>query len=365
MLPGEPLAVDSPQSRDIPGVTLTAEWIWMNVPSAPHVPEVAAPGIDAARKLTRRLWTVDLTELGRMRIVFDSMSFTVTRYAELRARYDHYGHILLWPNGDQYRVIPPGTLRALLDERRVDVTPLMPEKAKSMPSAGPRYGFPTSRTQVVTATAKLVIDQAHVVNAALGGPLLCRTLVEIAAADPSATTCAPNLVPVHAEYTWLDGATLQFDVQTLAMRQDFPNLLTAVPPTSAAFTATGLPPVPSGIFLSRDQIAAFRSRPIDAPHPRTDPEFKGAPAEGFLAVNPTDAMRFILIDGVPVAWVPAHGQQYVIGTTRGRYAVQWRSFLGSYIGPPATVEFPALLGLSEAPDAGVAAPAPSGSEKGH
>ena len=61
-------------------------------------------------------------------------------------------------------------------------------------------------------------------------------------------------------------------------------------------------------------------------------DYVRAPGEGFVAINPTDAMRFILIDGVPVAWVPAHGQRYVIGTTRGRYTVQWRSFLGSYIG---------------------------------
>ena len=119
LIVGEPLAADSPPWKDVSGVTLSAEWIWTNIAAPPHAPEVAQAGIDAARKLTRRLWTIDLTESGRMRIAFDSVSFTLTKFTELRARYDRYGHVLVWPNTDQYRVIPPGALRALIDERRI------------------------------------------------------------------------------------------------------------------------------------------------------------------------------------------------------------------------------------------------------
>jgi hypothetical protein len=351
MIPGEPLASDSPPWKDVSGATLRAEWIWTNVPGAPHAAEVAPAGIDAARKATRRLWTIDLAESGRMRIVFDSASFTLTKYTELRARYDRYGHALVWPATDQYRVVPPGALRALMDERRVDVTPLMPERAKSMPSPGPRFGFPVSRAQLSTATGKLVVDQAHVINTSLGGPLLCRTLVELVSTDPSAATCAPNMVPVRAEYTWPDGSTLGFEVESLSVRSEFPTGLITVPPATATFTATGLPPEPAGVFLTRDQMAAFRSRAADSVHPRTDPEFKGAPGEGFIAKNPSDALRFVLIDGVAVAWVRAHDQQYLIGTARGRYVVQWRSFLGSFTGPATTLEFPALITLVEGADA--------------
>jgi hypothetical protein len=309
-------------------------------------------GIEAARKLTRRLWTIDITEHGRMRIAFDSVAFSVAKFTELRARFDRFGHILMWPAGDQYRVVPPGALRALLDERRVDVTPLMPERARAAPSPGPRFGFPTTRTILTTATGKLQLDQAHVVNVGIGGALLCRTLVELVSTEPSATACAQNLLPVRAEYTWPDGATVHFEVHTLNLRTDFPTGQVSVPPSSATFTATGLPPQASGIFLTREQLAAFRTRAIDSSHPRTDPEFRGAPGEGFLAANATDALRFLLLDGVAVAWVPPHERQYLIGTPRGRFQVQWRSFLGSFIGPVTTAEFPALLTLGEEPDAG-------------
>lgn len=363
MVPNQPLGSDQLPGREAQGVTIAAEWQLPNPPPNHHVPETAQAGIDAARKLTRRLWTIDLTEYGRMRILFDSVSFPLTKYTELRARHDRYGHVLVWPAGDTYRVVPPGALRALLDERRIDVTPLMADRAKTAPSAGPRFGFPTSRAIIATATGKLQIDQAHVVNAGLGGQLLCRTLVELVGAEPASTTCTIGQVPVRAEYTWPDGATLVFEVATLNMRNDFPTGMLSVPPSGASFTSSGLPPNASGIFLTREQLVAFRSRAMENPHPRTDPEFRSAPGEGFVAVNETDALRFVLVDGVPVAWVAPHNRQYVIGPLNGRYQVQWRSFLGAYIGQPSVVEFPALftLGGQPGPDAGADGASPAAS----
>ena len=358
LIANQALAADQLPGREAQGVTLAAEWFWPAPPPAPHHPETQQAGIDAARKLTRRLWTIDLTEYGRMRILFDSLSFTLARYSELRARHDRFGHVLVWPSADTYRIVPPGALRALIEERRLDVTPLMNERAKSAPSPGPRFGFPTSRALVHTATGKLQLDQAHVVNVGLGGQLLCRTLVELAGAEPSASLCTLGQVPVHAEYTWPSGGTITFDVTTLNIRTDFPTGMLSVPPAGASLSSSGLPPNSSGIFLTREQVAAFRTRPIDTAHPRNDPEFKGAPGEGFVAVNETDSMRFFLVDGVPVAWVHPHARQYVIGSPAGRYQVQWRSFLGAFVEPPSNVEFPALVTHGAPPaDAGLDAAA--------
>jgi hypothetical protein len=364
VVPGHALPADALPGREVSGVSLVGEWLFSHVPSPPHAPEVAGAGIEAARKLLRKTWAIEIAEAGRMRTMIDSIAFALPRYAELRARYDRLGHVLVWPSGEQYRVLPPGTLRTLLDDRRVDATPLVQERSTSLPSAGVRFKFPTSRVRVETAHGKVVLDQAHVVSAGLGGPLLCRALLELVAVDPAAApSCAPNLVPVRAEYTWPEGPTLVFEVTALAMRTDLLTGLLATPPAAAAFAPSGLPPNASGIFLTREQLAAFRSRPIEAARPRTDHESKGAPAEGFTAVNLSDALRFLLIDGVPVAWVPAHGEQYVIGTAPGRYVVQWRSFLGSFVGAAATVELPALLKFGEVADA-AAGPAPKASAAG-
>jgi hypothetical protein len=71
-------------------------------------------------------------------------------------------------------------------------------------------------------------------------------------------------------------------------------------------------------------------------------------------VNRTDALRFLVLDGVPVAWVPAHGEQYVIGSRAGKYTAQWRSFLGMSVDDPFEVLVPARFALGEQPDAGAA-----------
>ncbi len=63
-------------------------------------------------------------------------------------------------------------------------------------------------------------------------------------------------------------------------------------------------------------------------------------------------LAYMLVDGVPVVAVPPASERYVIGPPRGRYVVQWRTFLGEKIEPPRTVEFPARLVHGTSPDAG-------------
>lgn len=352
IVPLEPLPYDRIPTREAPGVTLTAEWTWSALP-APHTgPEVSLPGIEAARKATRHLWQIDITEAGRMRVVFDSPAFTIARYAELRARQDRYGHMLLWPDGSTYRLVSPGALRALLDERRVDITPLMNERRTPTGKRGTRFSFPTEAVQLATDSGTVVLEQAHAINVGAGGQLLCRTLVELIGAEPSSSVCQPARVPVHAEYTWPGGNKLVFHVASLAIRNEFPLGIFAMPPTAAAFSAAGLPPDASGVFVTREQLAAFRTRAVEpSPDDKGDKADSAAPPEGAMVINHSDVLRYLLIDGVPVAWVRPHGEQYLLGTTKGRYSVQWRTFLGTEIGKPTTVRFPAKLVFGDSPDA--------------
>jgi hypothetical protein len=353
IVPGAALPADRIPTREVEGVTLAATWLWADAPSPQGGHEVSLAGINAAKKLTRHAWQIELAHIGRMRIVFDSPSFPLTKYTELRARFDNLGHVMVWPDGATYRVIPPGALRALLDERRVDVGQLVTGQRGAGTQGGSRFGFPTHTDQLTTPWGKLTLEQARTVNVGEGGPLLCRALVELIGVQPSSPVCESDKVPVHAEYVWKDGAKISFDVTTLLIRKDFPGSFFATPPQRASFTETGLPPDATGVFLTREDLAAFRSAEVpNKPEPRTDPDFVGAPAEGFAAENKTDALRYVLVDGVPVAWVPAHGRQFLVGTKRGRYVVQWRSFLGSFVGEPRAVLFPARIALGEPPDAG-------------
>ncbi|MFO0661766.1 MAG: hypothetical protein U0165_18325 [Polyangiaceae bacterium] len=60
--------------------------------------------------------------------------------------------------------------------------------------------------------------------------------------------------------------------------------------------------------------------------------------------NEADLPRYLVIDGAPVAWVAAGGELAIQGPPRGRYQVQWRSFLGYVNEPASVVEIPARLG---------------------
>jgi hypothetical protein len=106
--------------------------------------------------------------------------------------------------------------------------------------------------------------------------------------------------------------------------------------------------VAHGIFLSREALAAFRAAPLQLPPVRA----ASLPGEGFVAVNHSDRVMYLLLDGVAVVAVPAYGEQYVIGPMRGRYTAQWRSFLGEKVAAPQPVEMPARIVYGGAPDAG-------------
>src|SRR5215468_1142298 len=126
MRPGAPVPADIPFQRDSPGVSLDAVFRWRDIPSPPRAPEVSAEGLREAQKLTAPSLKIDLSEGGRMRAELTGAAFPLAAHTELRARSDHYGNLVVWPDGRGYRVIPPGALRTVLGERRMDVTPLSP-----------------------------------------------------------------------------------------------------------------------------------------------------------------------------------------------------------------------------------------------
>ncbi len=351
--PPQPLASDTalpseaPGPKDLAGVSLESVFRWRDVPAAPKAPEVAAEGLKEAGKLTALTLRADVADSGRLRLVITSRALPLPGGTELRARADRWGHLLLWPNATEYRVIPAGALRTLLGERRVDVTPLVAGQVKAA-GAGKRLGVTVRKASVVAPLGTLHMDLGKVSEVGEGGPLLCRAFVEMIGVDPKSPACQAGEVALFASWEWQDGGGVSWEATALNRRTDFMAADFVVPPTGPRPAPSGLPIAPGGILLSRDEIAALRTGPIAQPSP-PDPT---APGEGFVAVNQTDTLLYLLLDGVPVALVPPLGDRYVIGTTRGRYLVQWRTFLGEKVFPPSLVELPARFTIGGPADAG-------------
>jgi hypothetical protein len=136
-------------------------------------------------------------------------------------------------------------------------------------------------------------------------------------------------------------------VTSLTRRTDLPIGQLYVPPAGAEFKPGELPPQASGVMLTQTELARFRSRAASTEAPAAD-----APGEGLAIVNRTDMLRYVLLDGVPIAWVKPKSEQYVIGPPPGRYSLGWRDFLGTQIEPAKILSLPARIVIGAEPDGG-------------
>lgn len=332
------LPVESPMHRELSGVVMEAAFRFRDVPQPLKASEVAIEGIRAAQKLTSLTWRIDLAEVGRMRVQFTSRAFPLPEGSELRAQRDFYGALLLWPDLTVYRLVPAGALRTLLGERRVDVTPLSSGSSRPV-GEGRRLGFSVRKVEISASLGVMELELGKVPEAGEGGPLLCRALLEILGVDPRSPECVAGEVPLSASYAWQGGGGIRFEITSVSRRTDLAPSDLLMPPPGPSYAASGLPTTPGNTFLTRDELAAFRTEPLPSP-PSADP---GAPHEGLFAVNQTEMLAYLLVDGVPVVAVPPVSERYVLGPPRGVYVIQWRTFLGESIAPPQIVELPARL----------------------
>ncbi|HLV19799.1 MAG TPA: hypothetical protein VKZ49_02915 [Polyangiaceae bacterium] len=341
----QPIGRDLLTLRDAPGVTLSARFIWHDLPAPIGVAELDPEALDAARKKSSLGATVDVAAAGRMRLVFDSPAYPVPEGTELRASRDAIGYALVWPDRQRYRVLPSGSLRALLGERRADVTPLVEPEIEPA-GRGRHLGFATDRVELTTKTGKLSLERAAVPGAGEGAPLLCRVLVELIAAEP-VQTCQDSDLPLKASFAWAGGGRIDFEVSAVMRRQELTLADLFFPPVGAQFALGELPPQAAGVITSRDDLVRLRRSAVV---PDSLP--KGAPGEGLIAENHSDLLRYVLLDGVAVAWVRAKSEQHLVGPRAGRYHIGWRDFFGTEVEPPSVIHLPARVRYGQEPDAG-------------
>ena len=124
----------------------------------------------------------------------------------------------------------------------------------------------------------------------------------------------------------------------------------AAPPANVLFTTTPLPFEAGHALLGPTDLATLRTSAVDVPLP----DGGAASADRSLVlVNATDELRLAWLDGIATAWLSPGESLRVLGLTRGRYSIQWRTFLGDAVEAPQPVVVP---GSSKMGDADSGAP---------
>jgi hypothetical protein len=336
--------VDAAELRVAPALLLEARVRWLDAPP----PRSAESNVDALSKARDKLGfdlKLELSTLGRLRLAFNSRSFPFASGTELRARDDRYGHVLIWPNGASYTPLPPGSLRAVLNEARIDAMPLS-EPGTASQGAGSMLGNPTQKQRIETSVGRLELEQMPAQTPNPAAALWCRLLVELVAAAPELGACRAETLPLHAEYSWASGGRLEIEVTRLTRKAENPPENLAVPPLHAELRRGELPVGPFVALLEERELADFRTRALPPPE-KLDPN---APKLGLVFQNRTEGPRYLMVDGVPVVWLRADAEWLVTGLKSGRYTVQARDFFGAESSPPRVVELPARLLVGEEPE---------------
>ncbi len=336
---------DGLSTRDTGGVVLDAEWRWSDVPGPSNAAETSAEALEALRSGTRLRMRIEVATAGRISIVFVGHGYPWPDGTELRARIDRLGHVLVWPDGKHYRIVVPGALRALFADRRLDRGLLFTPRV-TIDSPGSAIGQATARQSLNTPIGAIQLEQATLTSSGIGAPLLCRFLVELVGVDPNTATCAPEQLVLRANVTSAPSGKLQFVVNQWSRKQDLPLAGIQFPPDDAKLESSGLP-VPNLGTVPRAQLAALRNHGAAAAAPLA----KDAPKLGLLAVNRTLSLRALMLDGIPVAWLPSGAEIALPELQNGAYTIGWRDFFGSLIEAPKTVALPAKVALGKMGDA--------------
>jgi hypothetical protein len=338
------LPEDTWEPHDLSGLVLAARFRWPDVASPPRLPELDADALGKVLDATRFDVAIELCAAGRLRLVLASKSFVLPEGSEFRAKAEALGHVLVWSGERRYTVIQPGTLRAVVNERRADTEPLT--HAKSAPTGDAHaLGYPTEKLRFTTSFGRLDLEQARIAGAGSGGVLLCRLLLEIAGIHPESTACSGELVPLRADYAWASNGRLAFEVKSVQRSTALEATPFAFPPRGSEHRIGELPESTRPLFVERAALRALRNKPVRGGEARD----ASAPKEGLLVVNTGERASYVLVDGAPVGHLAARSGDVLLDLVSGSYALQARDFLATEIVAPSIVAVPARYVVSEAP----------------
>ncbi len=334
------LLIDTPTAKDSTGVTLEAEWKAIDWPALPATSSIDRDRLVEIRNTTKWSLRIDLVGSGRMRMILASRGFPFEKGTEIRSRVDLLGHVLFWPDENQYRILPAGTMRSLFQEGRVDAGSMLSATLKSAGS-GRFMDWDTERLTVTSSFGHMAIDQTTLVAAGVSGRLLCRWLVEFISADPTNSVCQNDTIPVRVLFEFAGGGKAEFAVTQIGKKQEYNSSSIAVPPPAAVVNQRDLPRATAS---TNALLVEHRNRAFS--HGSATPP---ATAMGLVAVNHALGLRALVVDGIVAAWLMPAEERSMPEVLPGNCSVSWRDFLGVSVEPPKNVTLPARISLGAAP----------------
>ncbi len=350
----QPLPADVQGERAVSGYSIEATLHLAELALPPRGGEAnaaAAAAEDAQRKATEPRVVVEMGA-SRLRWVFASGAFPVLPGTELRARADRYGFLLLVPswaaaggaNSATYATLAPGTLHALLDDRRLDVGPTLGVEVLGRGEVGKRAPSPAPspslrRIEVITGAGHALVDFSRHEGLGDGGILLTRLLLDALGVPPSTRLAQPDELPSRVELRVAPRGQIVFEVTAVTRRSDLDPALLATPPALAEYRENPLRPDSSALLVSAADLAGFRAAGGSG-----DAGAVEGSGNGVSLFNATDRVRYAALDGVPVAWL-APGARINVPAPRGHYLLQWRTFFGDELSAVESIPIPSVRTL--------------------
>lgn len=313
------LPADEEPAKSGPTVVLNARFSWPTYPPALRLWGVDDAAQEAFLNATQRLAVFTLRPHGRMQVTFSGRAYAFDDRVALQSRIDNTGHVLVWPSGTNYRVLSAGTLRALFNEGRPDATPLLNVEVEPRRS-GQLLGYATRVWNFETPHGKLALQQAELAEAERGAPLMCRFLVELMSIAPTTSACDNQRTPLRAEFETTKGARLSFEVTNVDVTLEASPSNILVPPKQSTLR--------NGVPSARDLSSAMERAALR----------RGNKTGTIVVHNSSEQLRYLLLDGVPMARVGPRTSMELSGVSQGQYLARLVDFWGNDSLPSTALE---------------------------
>lgn len=372
LAPAEPLPPDALSDQgELAGAEVAFEVRPLALAPVPTALGAVPTVVATAQAAGRGSLQVDLG-VGRVRLRVGARTFALDDGDELVADRRRTGFLL--HRGTSYRVVPPGALRALLAERRLDVAPLAPSRllqgadlsvlgrpavrhtvttaygvlqldqlvlAPRPPSAPKDAGNPEAAVPPATSSTAPVLasGSAPPVASALppaplepgidgAGEALCRAFLELVAAEQTlgGPPCHPERVPIRVEIVFARGGGLAFDA-TSFREAPLPRAHFGFPRRGSKLV---LEPLAEPLGWPLPDLLALRP--------------KGDAATLELTTAP-GLPRVAMIDGLGVF---VHGTR-TVSLRQGHYQIEWRTPLFEVVEPAVEIGVPGKAHASIGP----------------